>query len=89
MAVASAVMTGIHTWFGCDAHQAECRRMQSAFQGLAVKYESVLLESDEARQRKRLVRLDQTRGTVKEGATVSPPLWCSRRAETHFPSAIE
>lgn len=41
MALASAALTLIHNLLQCDPHQAECRRLRAAYEGLWTKYDSL------------------------------------------------
>jgi hypothetical protein len=38
MALVSGGFTVIHSKLGCDEHQAECRRLESAYRGMAEDY---------------------------------------------------
>jgi hypothetical protein len=81
MALASAALTLIHNLLHCDPHQAECRRLRAAYEGLQTSYDSLGVLTDESEIQKRLLELDKERATIAGGATARAAPWSIARAE--------
>jgi hypothetical protein len=80
MALASAALTLIHNLLQCDPHQAECRRLRAAFEGLRTKYGSLDVLTDQAEIQKELIEIDKERATIAKSATATPAAWSIARA---------
>jgi hypothetical protein len=85
MALASAALTLIHNLLRCDPHQAECRRLRAAYEGLRTKYGSLDILTDQGEIQKRLVELDNERATIDGGAAATPATWSIARAARSIP----
>ena len=86
MAVTSSALTLVHNLLGCDPHQAECRRLRSAYDGLAARYEAVLVEPPE-RRLEVLREVEAQRVSVKGGAAAAASLRALQKAESAIPAA--
>ena len=85
MALASAALTLIHNLLQCDPHQAECRRLRRAYEGLRIRYRSLDAFTDESEIQKRLVEIDNERATIAAGANATPAEWSTARAARSIP----
>jgi hypothetical protein len=81
IALISSGLTLTHHLLGCDPHQAECRRLKGAFDGLRIAYSGLHVLTNEAEIRKRIAALDAELATVVKGAAAAPARWCISRAQ--------
>ena len=72
MALISSAFTLIHTRLGCDEHQAECRKLQSFYQGLAIDYANLETESNPVEFKARLDSLNTRLAHTKKGSSALP-----------------
>jgi hypothetical protein len=80
LALISSALTLIHHVLGCDAHQAECRKLKALYDGLRIKYERMELESDASKLKRQIDQLDERRADISETTKVITPAWCERVA---------
>ena len=72
-ALASSAFTMIHTRLGCDEHQAECRKLQSIYQSLAVQYANLETECLPEKYKTRLDSLNAELANAKRSSAVPSP----------------
>ena len=84
LALTSAVLTVVHTKLDCDAHQAECRRLQSAYDALACRYRCLDVADEPEDIKSRLRQLDSSQATLRSETKAVPPNWAIGRAEKQF-----
>jgi hypothetical protein len=72
LALVSSGFTIIHNKLNCDQHQAECRRLQSLYQGLSEDYGNLVTEAKVEEFRSKLQVLDTERTQVVKGARATP-----------------
>jgi len=72
MALIGGALTGLHSWFGCEAHQTECRKLLGQFESLKSRYETVQVEPDEGRRLERFRELEMELAKVKEERKARP-----------------
>lgn len=72
MALLGGALTGLHSWFGCEAHQSECRKLLGQFESLKSRYETIQVEPDEARRVERFRELELELAKVKEERKTRP-----------------
>ena len=46
MALVGGTLTGLHGWFGCEAHQQKCKDIRAQYNSLKLKLERLLNEED-------------------------------------------
>ena len=46
MALIGGTLTGLHGWFGCEAHQQKCKDIRARYHSLALKFERMLSEEN-------------------------------------------
>jgi hypothetical protein len=80
LALVSSGFSIIHSKMNCDQYQAECRRLQSLYEGLSEDYSSLQIESDAAKLYSKLETFNKERAQVKKSAGASPSLNCIDRA---------
>ena len=72
MALMSSAFTLIHTRLGCDEHQAECRKLKSFYQGLAIDYANLETEMNPVELKTRLDSLNNSLAQTKRGSSAQP-----------------
>ncbi len=72
LALVGGALTGFHGWLGCENHQAECKQLLAAFEGLKVRYEALLIEPDQAMKLERLRALDDDFAQVLKARQARP-----------------
>ena len=72
MALISSAFTLVHTRLKCDEHQAECRKLQSFYRGLAVDYANLETEADPAEFKTRLDSLNNSLAQVQKEISAYP-----------------
>jgi len=72
IALVSSAFTLIHNRMGCDQHQAECRKLQSFYQGLAFDYGNLETETNPAEFRKKLDSLNNELALILKGSSAHP-----------------
>lgn len=77
-AFGSAALTSLHTALGCDAHQAECRRLIQVYESLEAGYRAARFLPEAELQAER-ASLDRQFQETKLKAAASPPYWFGRR----------
>ncbi len=71
-ALLGGAMTGLHTWFGCEDHQDQCRKTLGQFESLTSRFEYLRAEQDETRRDGRLEELENELADVKKLRTARP-----------------
>jgi hypothetical protein len=72
MAMLGGAMTGLHSWLGCEAHQAQCSSLAGKFEGLKSRYEALKIESNEQRRADALRDTEADLARVKEDRGTRP-----------------
>jgi hypothetical protein len=72
MALVGGALTGFHSWFGCEAHQAECIRLVAQFDSFKARYEMIQAEPDHNQRLDRLRELEKEFADAKEGRKARP-----------------
>jgi len=72
MALIGGSLTGLHSWLGCEAHQAECIRLSAQFDSLRSRYQAVEVEPDASHKIEKFRELEAELAKVKEGRKVRP-----------------
>ncbi|MBH0777307.1 hypothetical protein [Nocardia bovistercoris] len=80
LALASAVFTVIHTRLDCDVHQAECRRLRSAYDAQAYRYRSLRDLGEPAELHGGVSELDTSLASIRAEAKANAPNWAVDRA---------
>ena len=80
LSLLAAILTGIHTGFKCEQHQAECRRLIKELKSLAEDYEAAKVIPENELEAK-LNELETRRRELRKSITVRPANWCTRRAK--------
>lgn len=80
MALVSSGFTIIHNKLNCDQHQAECRRLQSLYQGLSEDYANLAAEAKVEEFRSKLQVLNTERTQVVKGAGATPSVGSIEKA---------
>ena len=65
LAILGGAMTGLHSWFGCEAHQTECRKIMGQFESLQSRFEYLLAEPDESKRLEKFRELESELSQVK------------------------
>ncbi|MCX5042842.1 hypothetical protein OG921_06630 [Aldersonia sp. NBC_00410] len=78
-ALLGGLLTAVHKGLKCEAHQAECLRLQSAYCGFKTRYEALLVASRDARI-DRLAEVDQQLAQLRESVQATVPDWCRARS---------
>ena len=86
LSLIAAILTGIHTGLKCDDHQAECRRLITAFKSLVEDYQYqkakvVGKTEDVSKLNIRLEELEKRRKDLRESITARPARWCTQCAK--------
>ena len=81
MALLSSAFTLIHTRLGCDEHQAECRKLQSFYRGLAIDYANLETEDNPADFKAKLDSLNHHQSQTKKGSSAQPSRGSYSRAK--------
>ena len=72
MALVGGALTGLHGWFGCEAHQTECKTLLGRFESLKSRYETLLVEPDKTRMLEQFRDLEIELANVKENRNARP-----------------
>lgn len=80
LALVSSGFAIIHSKMNCDQYQAECKRLQSLYEGLSEDYSSLQIESDVKKLYSKLEAINKECAQVKKSAGASPPLNCIEQA---------
>lgn len=75
------VLTVIHTKLDCDTHQAECRRLQSAYDSLGYRYKALQTIDEPTALLSGLRELDAEQAGLRAEVKATPPQWVFVRAE--------
>jgi cell division protein FtsL len=74
LALISSAFTLIHTRLGCDEHQAECRKLQSFYQGLAIDYANLETEANPVGFKAKIDSLNNHLAQAKKGSGAQPSM---------------
>jgi hypothetical protein len=80
LSLVAAILTGIHTGFKCDDHQAECRRLIKALQSLVEGYQAAKT-ADESELKNRFSELEIRLKELRDSSNVRPARCCVRHAK--------
>ena len=72
LAVAGAVLTGLHAKLKCEPHQAECKKLANQFAELQTEYESLELVRDELAKNEQLIALEHKLAAIRAGRQALP-----------------
>lgn len=78
-ALLGGLLTAVHKGLKCEAHQAECLRLQSAYSGLTTRYQSLLVAGRDGRP-EHLAQVDQQLARLRESVQATVPEWCRARS---------
>jgi hypothetical protein len=79
-ALASSILTGLHTALKCESHQTECHRLIQLFSSLEASFQAAQALPTSQLQEK-FKELEPKFEEARMKATASPPAWCRKRAE--------
>ncbi|NML46632.1 hypothetical protein HHL11_23000 [Ramlibacter sp. G-1-2-2] len=88
IALFSSALTTIHAKLGCERYQAECRKMQSFYRGIAQDYENLGVHAGEDDLRKRLMQLNDQMSAAVKSSSVEPFAWAVRKADRAVPAVL-
>lgn len=72
MALMGGALTGLHGWFGCEAHQSECKTLLGKFESLKSRYETLLVEPDKEKMLAQFRDLEAELANVKGARQARP-----------------
>ena len=75
MALVSGGFTIIHSKFGCDQYQAECKKLVSFYKGIAEDYSNLSVTVDTDELRKNLVALNNELSNTIKNSSAFPFDW--------------
>lgn len=87
LALVSSGFTIIHNKLNCAQYQAECRRLNSLYEGLSEDYSNLQIESDVEKLYSKLEALNKERAQVKKSAGASPSPKSIEQANESFNQA--
>jgi len=85
-ALASAILSGLHSSLRCDPHQAECRSLIAEYDGLEAGFQSVAILEEPASS-KRLAELESKYEQLRSSARASSPAFFVHAAREESDSA--
>jgi len=84
MAVAGALLTGLHSKLKCDPHQAECKKLANQFAELQTEYEGLQLIRDDDQRNEQLIALEHKLAAIRAGRGALPSAKAITQAEIEF-----
>jgi hypothetical protein len=87
LALVSAASTVLHNRLRCEPHQAEIRRLKSAYSGLETAYDSLSIQDDPEVLGAKIAELDLELRHLRKTATESPMRWSVNKAKREVFSA--
>jgi hypothetical protein len=79
LALISSALTIVHSKFGCDEYQAECKKLRTFYRGMAEDYDGLQFISDDRKLRKRFIALNGQLSAAAKSASALPFKWVTAK----------